>query len=138
MTEYNTFLNYCVSPIYIQEQEADPLGGYDIWSYPTEGVITTTVNAIVLDTSANGTSFQGKTVEVTVTVRSVGEDNDYISLQTNDDDVRFFVDPFGDFEDAFERTFIEGDSYSLQIYIVEQEANNEVLGKDVIWSYLVK
>ena len=124
--------------LYIQKQGADPLGGYDIWSYPTEGVITTTVNAIVLDTSANGTSFQGKTVEVTVTVRSVGEDNDYISLQTNDDDVRFFVDPFGDFEDAFERTFIEGDSYSLQIYIVEQEANNEVLDKDVIWSYLVK
>ena len=124
--------------LYIQEQEADPLGGYDIWSYPVEDVIESTVNAIVSDTFTNGNRFEGKSVELTATIRSVGEDNDYISLQTNNDDVRFFVDPFGNFGDAFERTFIEGNSYSIQIYIVEQEVDNETTGKDIIWAYLVK
>ena len=123
--------------LYISEQEQTWLIGqkYLVISYRRCCKNDYCVNCFGYPCQHQSYNFEGKVVEVTATVRSVGSDNDYITLQTNNDDVRFWVKPFGNIlEGTFQRTFIKDQSYTLQLYIEEQESNDSIN----IWSYLVK
>ena len=108
--------------LYIEAQEFGGTFGNNVWSFPIEDIVNTTVGNIVSDTLANGKAFEGKVVEITATVRFIADDNGYMTIEANNDDVRFTVNPSGDIlEGTFKRTFITGESYTLQLYIREQE-----------------
>ena len=110
--------------LYVEMQQQDAVrGGHNIWSYPVDDIIKTTVNAIVSNTVANGTRFEGKVVEVTSVIKNVFANGVNFMTLENDQNIPFHVTPFGDFDrKRFSRTFIEGNSYTLHLYIVEQKS----------------
>ena len=120
--------------LYIQEQELHDTLGNAVWSYPVEDIIDTQIDTIVSNTLAGGTRFEGKVVNISATVNYVSTTNRAMTLETNDTSISFWVDPFGDLEGEFQKTFVKGNSYNLRLYIQEQESNTV----KSIRSYLVK
>ena len=110
--------------LYIEIQAADNiLDGHNIWSYPVENIIKTTVDAIVSDTAAGGTRFEGKVVEVTVVIKNVFTGGINFMTLENDKNASFHVSPYGDFDrKKFFLTFTEGNSYNLHLFIREQDS----------------
>ena len=122
--------------LYIQDQEPDnAIVENAIWSYPVDDIIGSTVSNIVSNTLADNKDFEGKVVNITATVNYVSTTNRAITLETSDTSNRFWVYAFGDiFEGTFQKTFVKGNSYNLQLYIREQDSG-EI---KTIRSYLVK
>ena len=105
---------------------------------PANIVSKTTVAVIVANTVAGGKQFEGKVVEVAAVIRSVDADNEWLTLQTNDDNIAFFVSAYGDIlEGTLKKTYTVGSTYTLQLYIEEQEPD-AVLNQKNIWSYPVE
>ena len=129
--------NSYIFQLYIQEQEP-PDNLFDrhaIWSYPVDDIIDTNIRNIVSNTLAGNKRFEGKVVNITATVNYVSTINRAITLETNDTSISFWVYPFGDIlEGTFQKTFVKGNSYTLQLYIREQESDT----LKSIRSYLVK
>ena len=123
--------------LYIQDQEPDnAIVENAIWSYPVDDIIDTTLSNIVSNTLADDKDFEGKVVNITAMVNYVSTTNRAMTLETSDTSIRFWAYAFGDiFEGAFQKTFIKGNSYNLQLYIREQDSEAEI---KTIRSYLVK
>ena len=102
-----------------------------------EGATQTTIDAIVSNTLSGGNRFEGTVVEITAVADLVDADNEWVTLETNNSDVTFYVNAYGDtLEGTFKTPFVAGESYTLQLYIQEQEPEKAVLG-NAIWSFPV-
>ena len=102
-----------------------------------EGATQTTIDAIVSNTLSGGNRFEGTVVEITAVADLVDDDNEWITLETNNSDVTFYVNAYGDLlEGTFKKSFVVGESYTLQLYIQDQEPDNTLL-ENAIWSYPV-
>ena len=100
-----------------------------------EGANPTTIGAIVTNTLSGGNRFEGTVVEITAVV-DLEHDNEFITLETNNPNVVFYVNAYGDaFDGTFKTPFVEGESYTLQLYIQEQEPHDRI--GNAIWSYPV-
>ena len=101
-----------------------------------EGATQTTIDAIVSNTLSGGNRFEGTVVEITAVTDIVDDDNEWITLETNNLNAVFYVNAYGDTTTGTLKTpFVEGKSYTLQLYIQEQEPD-AVLG-NAIWSFPV-
>ena len=102
-----------------------------------EPTSTVTFADIVADVAAGSRTYVGKTVSVTA---SVDEDtsnfrtNDAITLQTNNDDVWFFVLS----RNAPEKLqgYEKGQSYTFKVFIVDVDPPEPLSPEYDIWSYL--
>ena len=102
-----------------------------------EPTSTVTFADIVADVAAGSRTYVGKTVSVTA---SVNEDtsnfraNDAITLQTNNDDVWFFVLS----RNAPEKLqgYEKGQSYTFKVFIVDVDPPEPLSPEYDIWSYL--
>ena len=87
-----------------------------------EGANQTTIGAIVSNTVLGGNRFEGTIVEITAVVDLLDDENEWLTLDTNNPNATFYVNAYGDLlEGTFKTPFIEGNSYTLQLYIQEQE-----------------
>ena len=101
-----------------------------------ESATQTTIGAIVSNTVSGGNRFEGTVVEITAVVDLADDENEWITLETNNQNAVFYVNAYGDLLDGtFKTPFIQGQSYTLQLYIQEQEPH-ATLGH-AIWSYPV-
>ena len=99
----------------------------------------TTIGAIVSNTLSGGNRFEGTVVEITAVVRIVDDENEWLTLQTNNANVSFFVNAYGDLlEGTLKKTFVEGKSYTFQLYIQEQEPPDGQFDHHAIWTYPVE
>ena len=96
---------------------------YDIWSYLPLGTVSTTMNAIVADVAAGGTTYLEKIVSIRATVDAdtqvfFDEDDDYetISLVTNNEEVLFFLNN-GRYPPSALAQYQEDNTYDFKLFI---------------------
>ena len=101
-----------------------------------EGASQTTMGEIVTNTILGGNRYEGTVVEIVAIADLVDDENEWITLETDNLDVTFYVNAYGSpIEGTFKKPFVAGKSYTLQLYIQEQEPH-KTLG-NAVWSYPV-
>lgn len=134
--------------LYIKEQEHPNLtdeftfndNRWYVWTYLIEGggnIRNITIDQLTSDTKQDGTSYQGNVVSFNTKVEFVL--GNFITLETNDNDVDFFLLPTGNpSSGTFQKSYVSGNSYDFILYIREQEQPDENDDSWSIWSYIVE
>ena len=113
------------------------IGTTPVETTPVEPTVDDSVSlsSVVADVAAGGTTYAGKIITITAEVEfdaSIFDDNDAITLVTNDDDVWFFI--LSDETPARLANYEEGKSYTFNLFI-QQITPPELLSPEYkIWS----
>ena len=94
-----------------------------------------TLTDIVADVATGGIRYVGRIVTITATVDATATTDTvrYIVLVTNNVDVTFFVNVYGDLDTPL--SYIDGNSYTFTVYINDVKEAQIAPGLKNIWTY---